>query len=529
MEPVGVVESMDSAAKDRLMLALTTKHFTLETARPATISESAGRAALFLFKVSSGIVALAFGGQSPGLGPAFDLLALTVLPVLVLLGPLTYLRLVQSAVEDPGRSFSRTRQAVRGPRATARGARVSHRRARHEFVTSEGDRAGMRLHRLLVPAAILVVVAALAVPASSAPGDIASKRQQVAELDRELSAVDAEAGAAAAAHNAALDRRDAVATRIGETRTEVRLTTRQLRSSRERLGERMVALYVREPPDPFEALLQSGDLADVLAVTDLLERTAASDAAVVAKVKERRQALERLRARLAADAVVAGRELAEAQSQRRRVEALLDTRRRALEGAREELGTLLAAERARLARLAARKKEAQEEARRAAATSVASPSVSPGPASPSAGAASAPVPGGSHVYPLAGPSTFGDDWLASRPGGRYHEGIDLFAARGTPVVAVADGTLFRVGYSGISGNRFWLRDEGGTEFFYAHLDGYTAAAREGAAVAKGTVLGYNGDTGDARGTSPHVHFEIHPGGGGPVRPYPIVSAWPRVG
>lgn len=387
----------------------------------------------------------------------------------------------------------------------------------------------MRLHRLPVPAAILVVVAALAVPAASAPGDIASKRQQVAELDRELSAVDAEAGAAAAAHNAALDRRDAVATRIGETRTEVRLTTRQLRSSRERLGERMVALYVREPPDPFEALLQSGDLADVLAVTDLLERTAASDAAVVAKVKERRQALERLRARLAADAVVAGRELAEAQSQRRRLEALLDTRRRALEGAREELGTLLAAERARLARLAARKKEAQEEARRAAATSVASPSVSPGPASPSAGAASAPVPGGSHVYPLAGPSTFGDDWLASRPGGRYHEGIDLFAARGTPVVAVADGTLFRVGYSGISGNRFWLRDEGGTEFFYAHLDGYTAAAREGAAVAKGTVLGYNGDTGDARGTSPHVHFEIHPGGGGPVRPYPIVSAWPRVG
>ena len=486
MEPVRV-PSMDPAAEDRLMLALTTEHFTLQTARSATISESAGRAALFLFMVSSGIVALAFAGQSSGLGPAFDLLALTILPVLVLLGSLTYLRLVQSAVEDlrlateieriraryreiapeatryfrplvhvtvrrrrgpssrvsfghhgadrgepdgrgnhprspctqpmrgspwrrwpgrrppwsrppsscstrpspggerHGRSCSRTRAhrqvagrdrragpPIRGPQATARGASVSQRGARHEFVTSGGDRAGMRLHWLLIPAGILVVVAALAVPAASAPGDIASKRQQVAELDRELSAVDAEAGAAAAAHNAALDRRDAVARRIGETRIEVRLTARQLRSSRERLGERMVALYVRETPDPFEALLQSGDLADVLAVTDLLERTAASDAAVVAKVRERRQALERLRARLAADAVVAGRELAEAQSQRRRVEALLDTRRRALEGARAELGSLLAAERARLARLAAQKKEAQEEARRAAATSVAS-------------------------------------------------------------------------------------------------------------------------------------------------------------
>lgn len=91
---------MDPAAEDRLMLALTTEHFTLQTARSATISESAGRAALFLFMVSSGIVALAFAGQSSGLGPAFDLLALTILPVLVLLGSLTYLRLVQSAVED---------------------------------------------------------------------------------------------------------------------------------------------------------------------------------------------------------------------------------------------------------------------------------------------------------------------------------------------------------------------------------------------------------------------------------------------
>ena len=97
------------------------------------------------------------------------------------------------------------------------------------------------------------------------------------------------------------------------------------------------------------------------------------------------------------------------------------------------------------------------------------------------------------------------------------------------MVAVADGTLYRVGYSGISGNRLWLRDDAGTAFFYAHLDAFAPAAREGASVTSGTVLGYNGDTGDAKGTSPHVHFEIHPGGGGPVRPYPIVSTWPRAG
>ena len=138
------------------------------------------------------------------------------------------------------------------------------------------------------------------------------------------------------------------------------------------------------------------------------------------------------------------------------------------------------------------------------------------------------LPSGTHVFPIAGASTFSDDWRAPRAGGRKHEGIDLFAARGTPVVAVADGTLSRVGYSGISGNRLWLKDVSGTAFFYAHLDGYSAAARDGAFVRQGAVLGFTGDTGDAKGTPPHVHFEIHPGDGEPVQPYPIVSLSPRL-
>jgi murein DD-endopeptidase MepM/ murein hydrolase activator NlpD len=283
-----------------------------------------------------------------------------------------------------------------------------------------------------------------------------------------------------------------------------------------------VAIYVADTPGPMEVLLQSGSVSDALAVNDLLEVVAQTDARVIEQVRARADRLGALRTRLADEARSAEEEIEIARSRERQLRVVIASRRQALAGAQAELGRLLAAERERVARLAAEKRLRQAAERRSPASAQAGGGSAPGP---SAGA----LPPGSHVFPIAGPSTFSDDWLASRPGGRYHEGIDLFAARGTPVVAVADGTLSQVGYSGISGYRLWLRDGAGTAFFYAHLDGYSPAAREGASVRKGEVIGYNGDTGDARGTSPHVHFQVHPGGGGPVRPYPIVSAWPRVG
>jgi hypothetical protein len=92
--------SEDSERRRQLLQALTTEHFTLQTARSATIADSNGRSALYLATVSSTVVALAFIGQIDRLGQAFLLFALALLPALVLLGILTYLRLVQTAIED---------------------------------------------------------------------------------------------------------------------------------------------------------------------------------------------------------------------------------------------------------------------------------------------------------------------------------------------------------------------------------------------------------------------------------------------
>lgn len=371
--------------------------------------------------------------------------------------------------------------------------------------------------------------------AGAAPAAIESQRQAVASLQERLAAVDARAGEAAAAHNAALDRRDAIREDIVTNRARTRATVRVLGRTREDLERRLVRMYVAGTPDPVAIILSSDSLRQAADALDVAERAAAADAATVARMRAQRAELVGLREQSARDAERAAQELAQAQERRRELDALAAERRTELAGAQAELGRLLEAERRRQARLAAqrraeRRAQAQRKAaaERAAAAAEASGSSSSG-TSERAAPATGSLPSGSHVFPIAAPSTYSDDWLAARAGGRYHEGIDLFADRGSPVVAVAGGTVYRVGYSGISGNRFWLRDAAGTTFFYAHLDGFSSAAREGATVAKGTVLGYVGDTGDARGTSPHVHFEIHPGGGGPIRPYPIVSAWPRMG
>ena len=128
-------------------------------------------------------------------------------------------------------------------------------------------------------------------------------------------------------------------------------------------------------------------------------------------------------------------------------------------------------------------------------------------------------------FPVRGKTTIGGPFGAFRADTGFHEGNDLFAGFGTPVVAVADGTVENVGSLKISGNRLWVYADTGDQFFYAHLSAFSPAAVDHAHVKAGTVLGYVGNTGDAEPTPPHVHFEIHPDGGKAVDPHPFLVAW----
>ena len=131
---------------------------------------------------------------------------------------------------------------------------------------------------------------------------------------------------------------------------------------------------------------------------------------------------------------------------------------------------------------------------------------------------SAPVIVGGLACPMPG-SAYGDTWGAGRSGGRRHEGVDMLAPAGTPIYAVTSGS---VGFkqTRLGGNSVNLAGDDGTRYFYAHLSAFEGSSRR---VSQGEVIGYNGDTGNASGV-PHLHFEVHPGGGSAINPTPTVRA-----
>jgi murein DD-endopeptidase MepM/ murein hydrolase activator NlpD len=121
--------------------------------------------------------------------------------------------------------------------------------------------------------------------------------------------------------------------------------------------------------------------------------------------------------------------------------------------------------------------------------------------------------------PVAGPHTFSNDWGNPRGGGtRRHQGNDIMAPSGTPVVAPVSGTISRWRSGGAGGIAMYLWGSDHNEYYFAHNTRNIAPA--GSSVGAGQTIATVGNTGNARGGAPHLHFEIHPGGGGAINPYP---------
>lgn len=360
--------------------------------------------------------------------------------------------------------------------------------------------------RSLALAAFLLPLLLLPLAASSevTDEDLQRAREQKERLQQEMNA-------AAAAYTQAVRAGESTREKIGITTVEVVSTQARYDALRQIVARRAVAAYKGERSGQLDAVLSARNWNDLVDRAAYLERATASDGEVIeglrvagADLRQRREELARLEAQQR-EAV-------------RRAEMLQSDLEGKLSEAREYEDTLIGQ---RLAEDEARRRAAEEEARRKAALEEArrlAEAVARGEPLPALLRPSILTVIGDFVCPVAGPVAYSDDYGAPRSG-HAHEGNDLFAGRGTPVVAVRSGTV-SVQEGGLGGLMIFLY-AGADTFFYAHLDSFLVS--DGASVAQGETIGTVGSTGNAMGEVPHLHFEIQLGGE-TINPYPTVSA-----
>jgi murein DD-endopeptidase MepM/ murein hydrolase activator NlpD len=338
-------------------------------------------------------------------------------------------------------------------------------------------------------AGVIIALILLATPVLA--GSPTKKRLQQAEA--RLNDVRAELAVAASELQAAYDRFQAIAASIEETEFAMARTEKRIARISDSLATRARMAYELGAAGTLHILLSSVSIAEFTHRAELLGAVQENDTTLVARAEVNRELLDRDRARL--------RDLR--VEQRLAIEEL-ERRQAAIEKRFGEVERLVDV-------LTAKLKKEQAARRRRQLLANTAVLETPGPLTVR------PLGAGLQTCPVAGPNSFVDSWGAPRSGGRTHQGTDIMAALGTPVVAAQSGSV-RYGSSSLGGLSAYVYASNGDFTYYAHLSKFGPTS---GGVSAGDVVGYVGSTGNA-GSTNHLHFEYHPGNNGAVNPYPYL-------
>jgi septal ring factor EnvC (AmiA/AmiB activator) len=421
-----------------------------------------------------------------------------------------------------------------------------------------------RIATLIVVAALLgnLIAGVLPLPLIGlGPAGAANEALTAAQADlqaakAELAAEQARLDEFAQRQEAAEVRLETTQDRIAEVEASTNKAEAKLARLQTQLSERLVEIYKDRGSQALAAVdaVFSGEDKSIGAVLDrlaMVTHIAEQDGELVAEVKGGLEELDQLNAELT-------EQKAAEQEDAAQYAAARDQTLQELEQVKDEYNRL----RARVAQLEEEERQRQEEARRLAEAKAAAEAAAKVEAAERAAAEAAaeesstpttkagttktdststgesttttkkPAPkpdpvvdtSAGWVFPVQGPNSFVDSFGAPRSGGRTHKGCDIMTARGTPLVAVVSGTIRATNPSdsGLGGITIHLTGSDGNVYYYAHLSSIKSGIKSGVHVDAGQVIGFAGNTGNASGGAVHLHFEIRPGGGSAINPYPTL-------
>ncbi len=376
-------------------------------------------------------------------------------------------------------------------------------------------------------------IAATLAPAAAA--SLADTQAELANAKAELKARQAELDKLAQRFNDAEHRLAETEDRLVQVEAESKKAQADLDTMRVRMTDRLRGIYMNGGSGSaavLEAIFGSDTLNGIINRLDALGRILSRDEDVFSQVERQADKLASLQADLDQTRRDQTTQVNELEGANQAAMKALEDSTAEYKALRAKVRKLEEEERKRKEEEARRLAEERARAETASRLRTTRPTTGGSSGSSSSGSSGGSNSSGSNVsgsgwvFPVDGPSSFINDWGFPRSGGRTHKGTDIMTGRNTPVLAVVTGTIKRTSSSdsGLGGITIWLTGSDGNSYYYAHLTSIANGISSGTTVSAGQVIGYAGNSGNARGGEVHLHFEIHPGGGGAVNPYPTLIA-----